>query len=103
MLLGIGAEAKTITLWMSSGGRPPTAPPPIVSVAIAGRPLGTVTLVDEVRPYAFAMPADVAARAAVEMDPVALSLKSTTWNPQALVGGSDVRSLGVMVTRVQVK
>jgi len=103
MLLGIGADAKTITLWMSSGGRPPTAPPPNVNVAIAGRPLGTATLVDEVRPYTFAMPADVAARAALEMDPVPLSLKSTTWNPQALVGGSDIRSLGVMVTRVQVK
>jgi hypothetical protein len=103
MLLGIGAEARTITLWMSSGGRPPTAPPATVSVAIGGRPLGSVTLVDEVRPYTFAMPADVAARAAAELDPVPLSLKSTTWNPHALVGGSDVRSLGVMVTRVQVK
>jgi hypothetical protein len=74
-----------------------------VTVGIAGRTLGTATLVDKVSPYTFSLPADIAARAAAEMDPIALSLKSTTWNPHDLVGGSDVRSLGVMVTRVQVK
>ena len=103
MLLGVAADARTITLWMSKGGRPASAPSPVVDVSVAGRALGTVTLVDDVRPYVFAMPQDVAAKAAAEMDPIPLTLTSSTWRPSELTGGSDVRTLGVMVTRVQVK
>jgi hypothetical protein len=103
MLLGMAPDARTVTVWMSSGGRPRTAPAPVVTVAVAGRVVGTATPVDDVRPYTFDLPPDVVEEAARNLDPVPLTLNVSTWNPHDLLGAADTRNLGVMVTRAAVR
>jgi hypothetical protein len=103
LLLGISEQARQVTIWMSNGGRPRTALPATVEVAFGERVIGTATPADDMRPYAFSIPADVAASAAALPDPVRLRLQVSTWNPAQLLGVSDSRDLGVMVTRVEVE
>jgi hypothetical protein len=100
---GIGPSARELRIEMSHGGRPPTAPVPVVEVAIGDRVLGTATPDGEIRSYAFALPADLIAAAAVQADPIRVRLRVPTWNPQALIGGNDARDLGVLLTRVEVR
>jgi hypothetical protein len=102
-LPGVPATATQITVWMSSGGRPSQAPAPVVEVALDDQVLGTATPTDDVRPYTFALPPALAARAAARTDPARLRLRVPTWNPSALLGVNDTRELGVMLTRVEVR
>ena len=103
LLLGIGADARQVTIWMGNGGRPAAAPPATVEVAVDDQVIGTATVGDAVRPYTFRIPPDVAARAATVPDPVRLRLQVPTWNPAQQRGVNDNRDLGVMVTRVEVE
>jgi hypothetical protein len=103
LLLGIAPDASELTMWLSNGGRPPSAPPAQVEVAIGDRLLGTAVPEDEVRPYRFPLPADLVTEAAASPDPIRLRLRVPTWKPSALLGVSDTRDLGVMVTRVTVR
>jgi hypothetical protein len=103
MLLGVTAEAAEVVVWMSTGGRPPTVAPADVTVSLEDRVLGIVTPVDEVRPYRFALPPDLAARGEASADPLRLRLEVAQWNPARDLGVSDDRNLGVMVTRVEVR
>lgn len=103
LLNGIQPTARTLTIWMSNGGRPGAAPPPTVTLDIDDAPLGTATPIDGVQPYTFAIPASVAERAAARQDPIRLRLRVPTWKPAELVGGNDTRDLGVIVTRVTVR
>jgi hypothetical protein len=92
-----------VIVWFLNGGRPPTAPPAAVQVSLEGVDLGTVTPGDELRAYRFDLPAALAARAAVQPDPLRLRLEVPVWNPREVLGTPDSRDLGVMVTRVQVQ
>lgn len=96
-------EAREVTVTMSDGGRAPGAPPATVSVYLHGQLLGTVTVTKPFLPYRFAIPADLAARAAAFRDPVELKLVSSLWNPHTATGAPDDRDLGVMVDRVAVR
>jgi hypothetical protein len=102
VLPGIRPEAREIILWLSSGGRPPSAPPPHLEVALGNDVLGSVTPDDQVKPYTLPIPLDLVQRAAAGGDPVRLRLRVSTWNPKTLLGANDSRDLGVIVTRVQV-
>lgn len=102
VLTGAPASARTMTIWMSRGGRPPSAPEPSVEIAVGDRVLGTVVPTDEMAPYTLALPADAAALLGTE-DPAWLRLRTNTWSPAALLGVPDSRDLGVMVTRVEVR
>jgi hypothetical protein len=102
-LLGVPAAATQVIVWMSSGGRPAQAPAPVVEVALDDQALGTATPVDDVRPYTFHLPPDIAARAAARTGPARLRLRVPTWSPAALLGVNDTRELGVIVTRVEVR
>ena len=99
----IGPNVTAVVLTMSNGGRPPGVPPADVAVSLNGRPLGTAHVVDGFHPYSFAIPADVASAAAQADAPARLTLRTTTWRPSDVLGGSDNRRLGVMVDRVQVR
>lgn len=101
LLSGIEPTARTLTLWMSNGGRPGAAPPATVTVDLDDAPLGIATPIDGVQPYAFEIPASVAERA--RQDPIRLRLRVPTWKPAEFVGGNDTRDLGVIVTRVTVR
>jgi hypothetical protein len=97
------ASARTVTLWMSNGGRPMAAPPADVEVSLHDQVLGTVRVVDGIHPYTFPIPAELAARASGMGDPVELRLRTSTWNPSRRIGSADDRELGVLVDRVQVR
>ena len=103
VLLGIGEEARTITLWMSNGNRPARAPAATVEVAIDERVLGSVTVGPVLQPYTLSLPPDIAVAAARSSDPKRLSLRVPTWNPAELGEAADNRDLGVQMTRVQVQ
>jgi hypothetical protein len=99
----IRPAVREVVLVMSNGGRPASLPPADVAVSLNGRPLGTARVVDGFHPYTFAVPADVGAAAASRDAPAQLILRTPTWRPSDVLGGSDNRRLGVMVDRVQVR
>jgi len=103
LLLGIEPTAREVTLWMSNGGRPSTAQRAVVQVMLDGVALGAAEVVDELQPYRFTIPAEVAGRVSGQDDPVRLRLVVPVWNPLDVLGAPDSRDLGVMVTRVQVQ
>ena len=103
VLNGIPSDARAITLWMSHGGRPASAPSPAVELSIDEEVLGVVVPTDKVLPYSVPLPASLTARAAGQTDPVRLRLRTSTWNPAELLGAPDDRDLGVMVTRIVVQ
>jgi hypothetical protein len=103
VLTGMSPAARTLTLWMSNGNRPPTAPPPDVEVMIGDRLLGRVRVGGSLQPYEFPLPADAVAAAAASPDPIRLALRVPTWNPAEAGDGPDRRDLGVIVARVQVQ
>lgn len=100
---GMDETARTVTLTMSSGGRPPTAAPATVEVIFNGTSLGMVTVEPGFREYVFALPEALAVAAAQADAPAALRLISTVWSPKALLGVNDGRELGVMLDRVTVQ
>ncbi|MCC7009208.1 MAG: hypothetical protein IT184_10355 [Acidobacteria bacterium] len=99
VVAGLAGAPHELTVWMSNGGRPGSAPPASVEVALDDVAVGTVTVTSDVRPYAFALPVTTRAPG----DPPRLRLRVPTWNPHALLGVPDTRDLGVMVTRVEVR
>ena len=103
LLLGMPADARRVTLWMSNGGRPPNVPPATVEVALGEDVLGTATVGAPIAPYTFDVPPVLAAQAARSDDSVRLRLRVPPWVPAETAGSSDTRPLGVMVTRVEVR
>ena len=99
----VDAGDRTITLWMSNGGRPAGAPPADATIALDDAPIGTVRVDDGFKPYALQIPAAVAARAASKKTPIRLKLTTSVWSPEQLLGSPDDRELGVMVDRVTLK
>ncbi len=97
------AAARAVTLWMNNGGRPAAAPPATVTVYLHGQLIGAATVSSGFAPYAFAVPPELASRAAGFGDPVELKLVTATWNPHDVLGSPDDRELGVMVDRVAVQ
>jgi hypothetical protein len=96
------AADRTLALWMQDGGRAAAAPPADVTVLLGDRTLGTVRVSGGFREYDVPIAPDVAAAAATG-EPVRITLRVPTWNPQALLGSPDGRDLGVMVDRVAVR
>lgn len=103
LLQGVAPEARTLTLWLSAGGRPAQAPPAVVEVTLADRVVGTAQVSGEWQSYSFAIPPELASTLAAQSDPARLILRVATWNPAAILGGTDTRELGVMVSRVEVQ
>ena len=102
-LPGLPPAVRTVTIWMSNGGRPSTLPPLTVSLSLNDQPLGEVIVPQGFRPYVFEIPAELAARMAASDDPAVLKVACATWNPRAALGWPDDRDLGVMVDRVEVQ
>jgi hypothetical protein len=100
---GMRATDRAVTLWMGAGPRPPLAGPARVQVSLNGVALGAVDVEAPVAVYSFAIPADLAAAAALTDEPARLVLQTATWNPQKFLGGPDTRDLGVMVDRIEVR
>lgn len=98
-----GAETEVV-LTMHDGGRPTQAAPANVEVLFNGVSLGTVAVSGpDFKPYRLPLAPELARRAAAVDDPARITLRSTTWNPQKLLGTPDDRNLGVMLSRVEVR
>ena len=74
-----------------------------MTVYLNDRLLGTVRVEDGFRPYAVAVPSDLARAPAENGDSSTLRLLTPVWNPHEALGAGDDRDLGVMVDRVQVR
>ncbi len=96
-------KARTLTLWLSDGGRPGNAAPARVTVYVNGRLLGTVHVAHGFNPYTLPIVPDVWPASVTTDDAATIKLVSTTWNPGRALGVADDRELGVMVHRVEVK
>lgn len=99
----ISASARELTVVAGDGGRPPAAAPARLEVFLHNQLLGTVDIRGEFRPYALAIPPELAARAAAVPAPVELRLVSSVWNPAKVLGVADDRELGIMLDRVTIK
>lgn len=99
-IVGAPEGCRSVTIWMNGGGRPPSAPAPVVQVFLNDRPLGAVSAASGLQPYSFEIPADVAAAMDGSPDAAQLRIETPLWNPRELVGAGDDRDLGVMVDRV---
>ena len=91
LLLGIPADARQISLWMSNGGRPPQSGPATVEIALGEDVLGTVTVERPLTRYTVDLPAALAARAAASDDPARLRLRVAPRYPRRR---SEVRTRG---------
>ena len=97
-------EARELTLRMSNGGRPEAAGVAEVRVSLAGLPLGTITVPDDrFRPYALAIPPDLAETIAADPAAAELRFETVPWVPLHVLGIPDQRELGVMLDRVEVR
>ncbi len=99
----ITPSSRELTVVLGDGGRPAAAAPARVELFLHNQLLGTVTVAGPFKPYALAIPADLAARASAANDPVELRFVTPTWNPSRVLGTSDDRLLGVMLDRVTIK
>ena len=99
-VLGVSRSRRGVTVWMSNGGRPSAAGPATVEISLNGRELGTVTVGDEIEPFRFEVPQDLAAELETAEAPGRLQLLASTWSPADVLESSDTRALGVMVDRV---
>lgn len=102
-VIGLTGDEREIALTMHAGGRPAGAPPATVEVAFDEVTLGTITVGSGFQTYTVPLPEDLAAAAAARDVPTLLRLRSSTWRPAALVGGSDTRELGVMLDRIEIR
>jgi hypothetical protein len=99
----VAASDRTIALWLHDGGRPAAAPAADLTLMIGERVLDTIRVSGPAfREYDAPIPAELASKLATG-EPVRLTLRVPTWNPQAMLGGSDARELGVMVDRVALR
>jgi hypothetical protein len=103
ILRALGANVRSVTLWMSDGGRPDAAPPATVMVSLDDQPIGSVEVDTGFKPYHLEIPPALAARVAEKRAPVRLKLATPVWSPEKVLGTTDDRELGVMVDRVAVR
>ena len=88
---------------MSDGGRPPAVARADVTVALDNEVLGTVRVDTGFKPYALPIPQALAERLSGIGRSIELTITTTVWKPEAVLGTPDDRELGVMVDRVTVK
>ncbi len=95
MLLDVPPGANRVVLRMAPG-RPTGAPAPTVTALANGQEIGRVTLADGWRTYSMPLPSSISS-------PLVLTLRSDTFRPRDYDRASpDNRTLGVMVSRVEV-
>jgi hypothetical protein len=95
--------SRQIVLSMSDGGRPPAVPRADVTISIDGQELGTVRVGTGFKAYAVPIPPALAAQLSASGRTIELTLTTSVWKPEAVLGTADDRELGVMVDRVTVE
>ncbi len=102
-VIGTLPDARALTLHLSDGGRPGSAPPARVQLTLDGRPLGTLDVAGGFQPYSVPISSGLAHDLAAREETAALLIQTATWNPRAELGVPDDRELGVMVDRVEIR
>ncbi|MFO7691734.1 MAG: hypothetical protein R6V57_01490 [Vicinamibacterales bacterium] len=102
-LLGMPASARALVVRAGDGGRPAAAGPADVEVFLNDRAVGAFTVRGGFSDYRLDLPPGAAAEAAGRPAPAVVRLQCTTWSPQAFLGGSDDRALGIMLDRIRVE
>ena len=94
----------TLMLWMGNGGRPAAAPPARVTAFAGEQPIGSVLVSSsDIREYQFPLPPEAVDEATGGSGFLEIRLETPTWNPHEVLGTTDDRNLGVMVTRVELR
>ena len=99
----VRADSREIVLSMSDGGRPPAVDRADVTVALDNEVLGTVRVDTGFKPYALPIPPALAQRLSRADRAIELTISTSAWTPEIVLGTPDDRELGVMVDRVTVK
>jgi hypothetical protein len=102
LLMSVRPGSREIALTMS-GGRPRGVPPPRVTVFLEDEELRTAELTNDFREYVFPIPSKAASELARRQDGVKIRIQSSTWIPRTVLGGSDIRPLGVMIDRAEIR
>ena len=102
-LLGVSTERRSLTLWLSSGGRPEQALPATARVYVDDVHLGTATPTPNFEPYSFEIPLDLAATLETREEAGRLRIESSTWSPAEILGGPDDRDVGLMLDRITIE
>jgi hypothetical protein len=99
---GLTGQEREIEFVLHDGGRPAAAPPATLEVFLNGTPLGTLNVSSGFKTYRLTIPPEALRGAGSSDDPVQIRLISSTWTPSDYVAGTDTRSLGVMIDRVEI-
>jgi hypothetical protein len=99
----VRADSRTIILLLSDGGRPPAVDRADVTVALDGVVLGTVRVDTGFKPYFLPITPALAERLSGLDRTIELTITTSAWKPETVLGTPDDRELGVMVDRISVK
>ena len=102
-ILGTTPDARTLTLRMSSGGRPPEDTLVTVRLTLNEYDLGEFSVGNGFENYTVTMTEHLAETIALEDEASILQIESSPWIPSQILGVSDDRDLGVMLDRVEVR
>jgi len=98
-LPSIGGNAPALLQIRLNGSRPPGLPLPRVSIAANARELVSFTATDEFETYEFAVPRGTVGISG-DLD---VEIRSESFVPNQVVGGGDLRQLGVLVDSISVE
>jgi hypothetical protein len=99
----VRADSRALVLWMSDGGRPPAVDRAEVTIALDNVVLGTVRVDTGFKPYSVPITPALAERLSGLDRTIELTITTSAWKPETVLGTSDDRELGVMVDRITVK
>lgn len=102
LVMKIDSTSRELMLRLS-GGRPRGVPPPHVDVQLAGKTIGSAEPTNDFREYVFRIPDEIASGLAARGPASQIEIRSSTWVPQKVLGGSDTRALGVMVDLAEIR
>ena len=101
--VSVRPDSRAVVLWMSDGGRPPAVDRADVTIALDNEVLGTVRVDTGFKPYTLPITPALAERLSGLERTIELTITTSAWIPEAVLGTSDDRELGVMVDRITVK
>jgi hypothetical protein len=96
-------EDRTLILRMSNGGQPRRVSPARVTVFLGEHEIGTAEPDGQMREHAFAISPELALELARAGGTAEVRIESTTWTPREEMGGDDVRQLGVVIDRAEIR
>ena len=77
--------------------------PARVTVFLGEREIGTAEADGQMRDHAFAISPELARELAQPGGSAEVRIESTTWTPRDVMGGTDIRQLGVVIDRAEIR